>query len=155
LLTLLTGLACCWMTLFGSAAESATYVLLAPVAAWAVVAPARVPVWVRAVLLGAYALLLAAQVSAWFPAGRQLQALGVQPLGALLLLAGLLLKKPDSARPTGPALLVPRLCLPASTPTGHEFLGGNPAARQSLAAGRSQAEPGNERTSPHGPQPVG
>jgi hypothetical protein len=92
LLTLLTALSCCWMTVFGPATESATYILLAPTAAWAVLEAwlERRPLVVRGVLLAGYALLLAAQAANWLPDGRSLQALGPQPLAALLLLGGVL-----------------------------------------------------------------
>jgi hypothetical protein len=92
LLTLLTALGCCWMTVFGPATESATYVLLAPSAGWAVLEAwlERRPLSVRGVLLAGYVLLAAAQAANWLPNGRSLQALGPQPLAALLLLGGVL-----------------------------------------------------------------
>jgi hypothetical protein len=92
LLALVLGLACCWMTVLGPATESATYVLLAPPAAWLTVsAGARGdPPWLRGLFLGGYGLLLAAQLAVTTPWGRTFHALGSQPLGGLLLLAGLL-----------------------------------------------------------------
>jgi hypothetical protein len=92
LLTTLLALGVCWMLLCGPATESATYILLAPVLAWAVVAgrdtdatwPAR---WLPA---AAFALLTAAQAACWFPVGKPLHALGVQPLAALVFTGGLL-----------------------------------------------------------------
>src|SRR5262249_5504794 len=62
LLTGLLALACCWMTLFGAATESATYVLLAPSLAWAVLENWRA--WpVRGVLLTCYGLFVVAQAA--------------------------------------------------------------------------------------------
>jgi hypothetical protein len=92
LLTLLTVLGCCWMTSFGPATESATYILLAPAAAWVVLEAwlERRPAPVRGVLLAAYLLLTAAQLANWLPNGRSFQALGPQPLAGLLLLGGTL-----------------------------------------------------------------
>lgn len=90
LLALATVLGCCWMTAFGSATESATYVLVAPVAAWAAVeAWGRRAVLVRGLLAGGYGLLALAQLANWFPRGKELQMLGVQPFATLLLAAGL------------------------------------------------------------------
>jgi hypothetical protein len=48
------------------------------------------PLWLRTFFGVSYALLLTASMSCWFPAGRALRALGIQPLAALLLLVGLL-----------------------------------------------------------------
>jgi hypothetical protein len=90
LLALVTVLGCSWMTAFGSATESATYVLVAPLAAWAAVeAWSRRQVPVRGLLVGGYGLLLLAQLANWFPRGKELHMLGVQPFAALLLLAAL------------------------------------------------------------------
>jgi hypothetical protein len=91
LLTYLLGLGCCWMTLFGPATESCTYILVAPTLAWAFLEGSwnQKPVWLRFCLGGAYGLLLAACLACWVPGGRWFQGLGVQPLGALLLLVSL------------------------------------------------------------------
>lgn len=93
LLTLLLALGCCWMTLFGSATESATYVLLAPALAWAVLEAwlADRPRWVLAALFSSYGLFVACQMASWFPVARQVHSLGLQPLAALLLFGVLLL----------------------------------------------------------------
>jgi hypothetical protein len=101
LLALATVLGCGWMTAFGSATESATYVLVAPVAAWAALEagrPRALPV--RGLLAGGYGLLAMAQLANWFPRGKELQMLGVQPFATLLLAAGLaavLLQDRDAA----------------------------------------------------------
>ncbi len=88
------GLSCCWMTALGPATESATYALLGPIAAWVLVSASRDghPAGLRALWLVCYGTLVAAQAVAMLPAGwgRTIQALGPQPLAALLLLGGLL-----------------------------------------------------------------
>ena len=94
LLALLLGLGCCWMTALGPATESSTYILLGPTAAWLLLTGAveNHPVSLRAAWLTGYGLLVTAQAASVLPAGwgRALQALGPQPLAALLLLGGLL-----------------------------------------------------------------
>ncbi len=93
LLTGLLALAGIWMTLFGSATESATYLLLAPSLVWAVIEANMVdqPLSLRVVLLTSYSLFVIAQLAGWFPGGAGLiQALGPQPFAALLLLFAVL-----------------------------------------------------------------
>jgi hypothetical protein len=92
LLTLLLGLGCCWMTAFGVATESCTYMLVAPTGAWALMQAKqeRRSIVIQALLGGSYALFLLAQMANWFRGGSDFHALGVQPLACLLLLAGLL-----------------------------------------------------------------
>jgi hypothetical protein len=92
LLTLLVGLGCCWMTVFGPATESCTYVLLAPTLAWSLLAAwlGERPRWLRAWLVGSYGLLVASYVSCWFPSEYRLHTWGLQPLAGLLLLVCLL-----------------------------------------------------------------
>src|SRR5262245_50464162 len=62
-----TGLGLVWCTLFGPATESATYMLLAPIAAQAVVAAAGRPLWERVWARGTYLLLVSVPVIMWFP----------------------------------------------------------------------------------------
>lgn len=91
-LTLLTGLGGVWMTMFGVATESSTYMLLAPSCAWALV-QARVERrsrFVQGVLSVGFALFLIAQIANWFRWVADFHALGVQPIAALLVLVGLL-----------------------------------------------------------------
>ncbi|HLN32954.1 MAG TPA: glycosyltransferase family 87 protein [Gemmataceae bacterium] len=85
-LTLL-GLACCWMTLFGSAAESCTYILLAPTISWALISAwmTHHPFWIRSTLVMSFTLFTASAMSSWFPGGRHFHTLGPQPLAALFL----------------------------------------------------------------------
>lgn len=90
LLLLILALACGWMTVFGSAAESATYILLAPIAAWGIVEALRQrqPFLIGLSLTAGYGLLLVTQLAGWFPWGRTFQSLGPQPAAGLFLLAG-------------------------------------------------------------------
>lgn len=94
LLPLVLGLGCIWMTVFGPATESPTYVLLAPTAAGTFLSAWRdrrsLPL--RGLLLAVYALLVSAQIVAWF-AGLYLpyRAWGPQPVAGLLLAVGLLM----------------------------------------------------------------
>jgi hypothetical protein len=91
LLRLLFTLGCCWMTVLGPATESCTYILLAPALAWALLDTWRVRHAIALGLVGAsYGLLLVCLVAVWFPGGRSVHTLGLQPLGGLLLLAGIL-----------------------------------------------------------------
>lgn len=92
LLALLLGLGCCWMTAFGPATESCTYILLAPSLAWALIQAwrDRQPRWVRALLLASLALLWLSQAAIWFPKPRRLHELGAQPFAALLFLTCLI-----------------------------------------------------------------
>jgi hypothetical protein len=87
LLTLLLNLGCCWMTVFGPASESSTYTLLAPTAAWALLAAwsGRRLLGVRGLVLTSYVLLLCAQVGNWFPRQVTMLIMSAQPLAALLL----------------------------------------------------------------------
>jgi hypothetical protein len=91
LLALAGGLGACWMVLCGPATESCTYVLLAPVLAWALVEARRRPSPARLALpLAAAALLAAGLLAGLSPQVRALHALGMQPLAALLLFAAVL-----------------------------------------------------------------
>jgi len=86
------GLGFVWCTLFGPATESATYMLLAPMAAYAVVAVTGRAFAERFVVRGAYVLLLSVPVALWFP--RQVsdpyRALIPQAHAALVFLAWIL-----------------------------------------------------------------
>ncbi len=85
-------LSTCWMTLLGPATESCTYILLAPALGWAVqdVSVGGASRAVRGLVHGSYGLFTTAAVACWFPGGPRWHALGLQPLGALLLLAAVL-----------------------------------------------------------------
>lgn len=81
------------MTLFGLSTESATYMLLAPVLAWALLEAwlEPQPFAMRAILVCSYVLLVGTQVAGWFPGmAQQVRSLGPQPFAALLLFGCLL-----------------------------------------------------------------
>jgi hypothetical protein len=82
LLAMTLSLACCWMTALGPATESSTYVLLAPVVAWALVeADTRRRAWGWRIGYGAvFALFLAAQAALWVGQGGKLFRDRLQPL---------------------------------------------------------------------------
>jgi hypothetical protein len=93
LLPLLLGLGCGWMTVFGSATESCTYILLAPPLAWGLLEAWgwHRPLWLRGGLVASYGLFAVASAVVWFSGiGRPVHALGVQPLAGLLYLGCLL-----------------------------------------------------------------
>jgi hypothetical protein len=77
-----------WCTLFGPATETATYILLAPIAAHAVMAVTGRPLWQRVWAWGGYGLLVSVPVALWFPASVSgpYRALTPQAHGAFLLL---------------------------------------------------------------------
>jgi hypothetical protein len=79
-----------WMTLCGPATESCTYILLAPVLAYGLVAAVidRWPLAVRALFGGSFVLFLLSVLAGLFPRTGQVHALGLQPLAALLLGVG-------------------------------------------------------------------
>jgi hypothetical protein len=87
LLNGLLALGCIWMTLFGAATESATYLLLAPTLVAKLVNAWPGAGWRRLLLSISYGLLVSTQLASWFPGGAtHVQALGPQPLAAFLLL---------------------------------------------------------------------
>lgn len=89
LLTMLFSLGCCWMTVFGSATESCTYILLAPTLAWTLLDAwlCSSRIWSRSGLALSFGLFTVTQAAVWFPSGgRLVHTLGLQPLAALLLL---------------------------------------------------------------------
>jgi len=88
-LTAALGLGTCWMMLCGPATESSTYAMLAPALAYAVlitlVEPWPVAVrWLPASSLFLFSLSAAAGALPW---AASIHALGIQPLGALVLSA--------------------------------------------------------------------
>jgi hypothetical protein len=88
--TLVTGLGCGWMVLFGPATESCTYVLLAPPLAAALVQDdGRRPEGRYALVGGGLGLIVLASAAAWFPWGKAVGNLGLQPAGAVLCVSWL------------------------------------------------------------------
>jgi hypothetical protein len=88
---LLFGLSCCWMTVFGVAAETATYMIMAPIASWLVVEAWRQsrPHWFRGLYLGIYLLFVLARAAGSYPDYRR-YSMVVQPGTSLLLFLVLL-----------------------------------------------------------------
>jgi hypothetical protein len=118
MLTVLTVLGVCWMTAFGSATESATYVLMAPAAAWLVL-EARLrhrTGLLRAAPVVGYGLLVLVQVGDWFPTGKVLQMLGTQPFATLLLLGTMLAALVHDRRPRLGPLAAEHFIAPRHSP---------------------------------------
>lgn len=92
LLNGLLGLAACWMTLCGPATESCTYIVLAPTFAWWLVESWRggYAAWVKGLVVGSYSLFLVQPFLQSLPFGSRYGAVALQPLGALILFATLL-----------------------------------------------------------------
>ncbi|MDY3555175.1 glycosyltransferase 87 family protein [Gemmata sp. JC717] len=97
------GLGCCWMTAFGPATESPTYILLGPTLAWLLVESRRggpAP-WARGPVVLAAVLFFGTCVAVTTPPyGRLVLRTGTQPAAALVLLAvlaAMTLKRPAAA----------------------------------------------------------
>jgi hypothetical protein len=84
----LFGLACCWMTAFGSAAETSTYMIMAPIAAWCVVDAWRRhrPPLECSTCLAIYLLFGLARAAGSEPQTRYISMVA-QPMTSLLLFA--------------------------------------------------------------------
>ena len=117
LLSLVLALGCCWMTVFGPATESCTYILLAPSLAWALLESWGEPrrPWARAVRLTSYGLFVLAQAALWFPGGSEVGKYGLQPLAGLLVLASVLGVDADW-------MIRERMCKPSTSAPGPRFL---------------------------------
>jgi hypothetical protein len=101
LLLLILALSCCWMTVFGVAAESATYVLLAPALASLLLQVRREsgPRWAAGMVTTSYGLLAVAQIVNWFPFGKRWHSYGPQPLAGLIFFGYLLMRVSFRADP--------------------------------------------------------
>src|SRR5262249_8703990 len=99
------GLGLVWCTLFGPATESATYMLVAPVAAHAALAVTDRPLWERIWVRGAYLLLLSVPLALWFPRpiSDPYRALIPQAHAALTLLAWIVWSLRPTSRPASAA----------------------------------------------------
>ena len=92
LLTLALVLGSVWMTLFGPATESCTYILIGPALAWCIL-ESRIqerPAWLRFLPACSLLMLTAAGLESWFGSTR-LKAAGFQPMAALLLFVQVLM----------------------------------------------------------------
>jgi hypothetical protein len=94
LLTLITGMAVCWMLLFGPGTESATYTLLAPSAAAFFLLVWHWPQspWLRGFVTLGFGLLVATNLAKTFPWGNAFANFGPQPVGGLILLGCLIVQ---------------------------------------------------------------
>jgi hypothetical protein len=91
-LPMILSLAVCWMTLFGSATESCTYILLAPSLSWSLVESWSNPGSAvrRWALTVSFSIFTITQAAVWFPHGKALHALGLHPLAGLLFFLAIL-----------------------------------------------------------------
>jgi hypothetical protein len=87
LLTMLFSLAGCWMVLCGPASESCTYILVAPILAWAVLEAYLDQRSWRSQLIasGSFALFVFSQTISWFPENTRMLFLGLLPLAGVVL----------------------------------------------------------------------
>jgi hypothetical protein len=79
----------CWMLLFGPTTEDATYAMIAPALAFAMVQAIhqKIPFWMRVLLYGSFAFLLVGLIlNAFFGLKKTPLTMSVQPFGALLFL---------------------------------------------------------------------
>jgi hypothetical protein len=77
----------CWMLLFGPTTEDATYAMIAPVLAFAMVQAfhQETPLWMRVLVCGSFALLLLGLIlNAFFSLKKTPTSMSIQPIGALL-----------------------------------------------------------------------
>jgi len=92
LLTMIFALAGCWMVMCGPATESCTYILLAPVLAWAVLDAAfdQRPLWSRLIPWCSLVLFVFSQTMSWFPENVRMLFLGILPVAGIILWVGLM-----------------------------------------------------------------
>jgi hypothetical protein len=91
LLTMIFSLAGCWMVLCGPASESCTYILLAPILAWAVLEAGLDgrPLWSRLIPWCSFGLFVVSQTISWFPEDVRMVFLGILPFAGIVLWTGL------------------------------------------------------------------
>jgi Glycosyltransferase family 87 len=80
----------CWMLLFGPSTEDATYAMIAPALAFALVQAfhQNTPLWMRVVVCVSYSILLAGLIlNAFFGLKKTPALMSIQPIGALLFAA--------------------------------------------------------------------
>jgi hypothetical protein len=90
-LTTAFGLGIGWMVLCGPATESCTYILMAPILAWAVLETwlEPRPLWSRVIPWCSFWLFAVSQVGSWFPDQVRIPFLGLLPLAGLTLFASI------------------------------------------------------------------
>jgi hypothetical protein len=90
--TMLFGLGIGWMVLCGPATESCTYILMAPILAWAVLEAwlEPRPFWSRMIPWCSLCLFGLTQTGSWFPDQVRKPILGLLPIAGVILFIGLL-----------------------------------------------------------------
>ena len=87
LLLTVFNLGTCWMLLFGPSTEDATYVMVAPPLALALVRTQKLPVWMKGLLYLSYAVLLAGlSLNAFARLKKTPYTMSIQPVGTLIFL---------------------------------------------------------------------
>jgi hypothetical protein len=91
LLIRLFSLGLCWMVLCGPATESCTYILLAPILAWAVLEAMldSRPLWSRTIPWCSFALFGLSQFTSWVPENLRMIFIGILPAAGVLLLVSI------------------------------------------------------------------
>lgn len=91
MLNICLGLTACWMTVFGPATESSTYILLSATLAWLLVASwsAMLPDWTRVTVTLSATLFVVTVIAVSTPHGRAILAMGTQPLAGVLIMTTL------------------------------------------------------------------
>jgi hypothetical protein len=108
LIMLTFGLATCWMTLLGPATESQTLIIIAPIAAWLLLAVllAAAPAGYRWMIALSYALFSLTQIILWFPFHAKLRPLALSSVAGILLMSVLTALMLRQIRPLRPAPLL-------------------------------------------------
>lgn len=108
LLNRILAMVCCWIVLLGPATESCTYIVIAPILAWAIgkawenqlsIRPTQLA---QGFLLASLGFFLATLLAGLFPGTGRIHAAGLHPLGGLLLVAGLILQTSQDPRRNSP-----------------------------------------------------
>ena len=91
ILEIITIFACIWMTIFGPATESATFILLAPALAisFLLVWRDNTHLAVKSLVVVSYIFFVSVHIAKWFPFGNSYANLGIQPIAGLLFLFGI------------------------------------------------------------------
>lgn len=94
-------LSACWMTVFGPATESSTYIIMAPWLARATIDAASQPVWRRILAYASFAFFAISMSMAWFPESVRtpVQSTGIMPLAGVLLTICVLVEALSEGRP--------------------------------------------------------
>lgn len=90
----------CWMTVFGPATESSTYIILAPWLAQATINAAAQANWRRVIAYASFIFFAISMSMAWFPESVRtpIQSTGIMPLAGLLLTASIFVEVVTGSR---------------------------------------------------------